>query len=85
MEHTPNTNKIAKIIHHWASDNPLLIGALADYFEAEPCVGPNCQNGFVYHHTTDQQWSEPCGYCQGSGLKKFDLPNFIRIATGVDN
>ncbi len=49
-----DTDAISDIINHWASDQALLIDALAAHFEAEPecedCDGTNIHCLFVHTH-----------------------------------
>lgn len=67
-----DTDTIAEIIHHWASDQPLLINALANYFTSEQAAA---------HVTLKHRGpKEDCGWLMCK--EPFDRTNFIRIANG---
>ena len=72
-----DTDAVAKIICYWAKDQPLLIDALADHFEAED-KHPGCTNHGC-------PW-RPEGGMKTNAICKCPRPfiraNWIRIAEG---
>ena len=66
-----NTYKVAKIVCEWASDNPLLIDALADNFEVES----SCSCRYTWEGMTTHQYGCPA-------INPFDRDKFLSIAKG---
>ncbi len=78
-----DANEIAELIHHWASDQALLIDALADYFEAEADKCKWCGKHWVGKWEVGPEGDDRV-YCpECFTLKRiFDRTKFLRIAKG---